>query len=221
MYYSGNGVAKNEIIATELYQKAANLGNSFAMYKIALIYHFGEHGFTKNDKESFNWSLKSAENGYEDAILYTAYMYKNGEGTQQDYKEALKWYQKAADNGNKDAILHIAFMYKYGEGVEKDYNEAYKWYLMAAEDGNSEAMFEIGMLYYLGDLKNNMNTETIKYSPNYSEAMNWFLKAAEKNNTSSMIFIANMYTLGKGVKKDKKIAKEWNNKARIAESQKK
>ena len=52
--------------AFELYQKAANLGNSVAQYNLALMYE-NEKGIAKDIDQSIYWYKKSAENGGQDA----------------------------------------------------------------------------------------------------------------------------------------------------------
>jgi hypothetical protein len=248
IYYYGEGVSVNYDQAFSWYQKAAAKKNASAMSKLGYMYLTGK-GVSENEITALDWTQKAANLGNNYGMYLLGSFYRNGWGLTKNPKEALNWYLKAANNGYHSSIPEIADMYNKGEGTERNYKEAYKWYLMAAEDGDSDAMWEIGSLYYRGQISNSMDAETTNNTqnnsteqigivlggifkgdshyiltagkPNYTEAMNWYLKAYEKNNVNAMKTIANMYLEGLGVKKDKKLAKEWNNKALIAESQKK
>jgi TPR repeat protein len=65
-YENGIGIKINKRKAFELYQKAADLGNSIAQYNLALMYENGE-GVDKNIDQAFYWYEKSADQGDQDA----------------------------------------------------------------------------------------------------------------------------------------------------------
>jgi TPR repeat protein len=66
-------------------------------------------------------------------------MYKNGEGTPQNYNEAIKWYTKSAEQGYAEAQTNLGFMYDTGEVIPQDYKQALKWYTKAAEQDYGKA----------------------------------------------------------------------------------
>src|SRR5439155_12304016 len=65
-YDFGIGSSIDKQKAFELYQKAANLGNSVAQHNLANMYKNGE-GVDKNKDQAIYWYKKSAEQGYQNA----------------------------------------------------------------------------------------------------------------------------------------------------------
>ena len=65
-FYSGEGVEKNFIKAVEWYTKAAEKGNSDAMYNLGLCFHHGR-GVEKNLARALEWYTKSRDAGDADA----------------------------------------------------------------------------------------------------------------------------------------------------------
>jgi len=43
---------------------------------------------------------KAAEHGYQQAQVNLGSMYRDGQGTPQNYGEAMHWYRNAADQGS-------------------------------------------------------------------------------------------------------------------------
>ena len=65
-YYTGIGTNVDKQKAFELYQKAANLGHSFAQNNLALMYEDGD-GIAKNIDQAIFWYKKAVEQGYQKA----------------------------------------------------------------------------------------------------------------------------------------------------------
>ncbi|RIA82378.1 hypothetical protein C1645_835445 [Glomus cerebriforme] len=59
-WYIGTNIDKQK--AFELYQKAANLGDSIAQYNLALMYEKGDE-IKKDKNQAIYWYEKSAEQG--------------------------------------------------------------------------------------------------------------------------------------------------------------
>ena len=92
--------------AVELWQKAADLGNTSAMCNLALMYKNGDY-VDKNMKKAVELWQKAADLGDMNAINNLALMYKNGDGVDKDMKKVMELCQKAADLGNPNAIKLI------------------------------------------------------------------------------------------------------------------
>ena len=69
MYRQGTGVSQDNKKAFELYKKAAEQGNSYAIYKIGIFYDRG-WGVEENPQLAFEWYKKAADAGNEDAIKH-------------------------------------------------------------------------------------------------------------------------------------------------------
>ena len=125
------------------YKKAANLGDTDAMYNIGICYYRD-----KNDpQEALKWFLKAAEKGDVDAQVTVGLAYNLGEnwakGIKQDHKKAYKWFLKAAEQGNATAQRNVGFYctnFNEETGVPFDRDEARKWYRKAADQGDEGAI---------------------------------------------------------------------------------
>lgn len=81
------------------------------------------------------------------AQFILGYMYRNGEGTPQNYTQALKWSQKSAEKGLAPAQYDVGLMYAHGLGVAQDNHQATFWFILAAEQEDSDALYKLGLLY--------------------------------------------------------------------------
>ncbi len=61
---------------------------------VSMMYYLGE-GVPKNDKLSFEWLKKSAENNNKEAQKKLAQMYYQGVGTPKDEEEAFYWLERS------------------------------------------------------------------------------------------------------------------------------
>ena len=128
MYNNGRGVEQNYNKAVELYQKAADLGDSGACYNLGLMYNEGL-GVNQNYNKAVELYQKACDLGNDDACYNLGNMYCNGQGVNQNYNKAVELYQKACDLGNDDACYKLGNMYLNGEGVNQDYNKAVELFI--------------------------------------------------------------------------------------------
>lgn len=158
-YEEGKFFNQNEEKVFKLYYEAAEQGNVYSQYhigdKLMLLAQDPRSGLSETErneyrKESFNWFLKAAENGYNEAQKCLAECYEFGCGVKMDKIMAVKWYEKAAKGGNASAQSILATHYFKGEGVEADLFEAVKWWSKAAEQGNRSAQYKLALCYRSG-----------------------------------------------------------------------
>ncbi|GBB88835.1 hypothetical protein RclHR1_15440006 [Rhizophagus clarus] len=133
--YYGIETDINKYKAFLFYQKAAEMENNVALYKLSKMYMDGKV-VEKNYKKVFELSKKLAEKGYLPGLNKLGYCYDCGIGTEVDKQKAFELYQEAANLGNIVAQYNIALMYEYGKGVEKDISQAINWYKKSAEQGD-------------------------------------------------------------------------------------
>ncbi len=88
-----------------------------------------------NSEQMFAVCVEEAVQGHASAQYNLGVMYKNGQGTVQDYKAAIHWYTKAAAQGGASAQNNLGIMYKNGQGTVQDYIAAYAWASVAAAQG--------------------------------------------------------------------------------------
>ncbi|MFN0291581.1 tetratricopeptide repeat protein [Pedobacter helvus] len=208
MYSFGQSVTKNEAEALKWYGRAVNKGQVSAMENMGMLYHFVSESFRDHTKAMF-WYRMALERGSKQMENNVGSLYFEGKGVPQNYPEALNWFKKAAANGNIRSANNIGDMYFNGHGSAKNYAEALTWYKKAYESNESEqkqrAKESLGKCYY------EMAKE--KYlKKDYTSALDDYKSAFSFGNRMARYSIAAMYRDGLGVAKDKKIAKEWENK---------
>lgn len=75
---------------------------------------------------------KSANGGYETAVMALAFYYEQGRCGPKDLEKAVVWYEKGARLGYGVAQNNLAYMYLNGEGVKRDPVVAYAWFELAS-----------------------------------------------------------------------------------------
>jgi TPR repeat protein len=103
------------------YLKAANNGNTDAIYKIGDMYRWG-YGVTKNIRTAIEWYTKAANQGNAQAQYKLGYVYQN-EDQVKDLQRAVNWYQKAVDNGSENAKYRLKELNKQGYYAEENEQE--------------------------------------------------------------------------------------------------
>ena len=112
-YESGIVVAKNLDETIKWWSKAADLGNTSALFNLASLYSSERVGtfdmykgkeIPKNPDEAFRlWKILGEQKELSAGMYHLGKCYWYGEGVGRSYKEAVKWWQKSARKGFKDA----------------------------------------------------------------------------------------------------------------------
>lgn len=166
MYRRGHGVKKNLDKAIEWYQKAYELHGDdagFAAYQLAGIYSDEE-----NVVKKWEWTEKSAQEGYDEAMLDIGLRYDGDDELSEDLDQAMEWYQKAyAQHGSVagDAAILIAMIYERKDQEEK----AFEWYSKGAEEGNENAIYFLAQSYEYG----------AGVQANREKAIEWYQKVVD------------------------------------------
>ena len=130
-YNEGNGVEKNEELATKWWKKSADQGNPDGQFHMGWRCWDGRGGVSRNRVEATRyWKLSADQkNIWSMASLGNAYLV--GDGVPQDYKEAIKYFRVAKDGGSSWAQALLGRCYENGWGVPKDRQEAIRLYRRA------------------------------------------------------------------------------------------
>ena len=144
LYENGQGVAKNELKAFELYQRAAGRGIAEAQFALAQMY-FDGRGTVKNNRQGFEYTRRSAEKGLAAAQFNLALMYQQGDIVPQNYGKAAVWYRDAAMQNYAFAQFNLALLYFEGKGVTENLEESYIWNRVAAFNGHKDAETSMNM----------------------------------------------------------------------------
>ena len=129
--------------AVELYTKAADKGDSYALNNLGVCYLTGD-GTQKNAHKAVYYFEKAVKAGDDFAMINLADCYSIGNGIRKNDKKAFDLYKQAADKGNIAGIKAVADILYKGIGVKQDFSEAMKFYKMAADRGDesSKAMYD-------------------------------------------------------------------------------
>jgi TPR repeat protein len=79
-----------------------------------------------------------------------AYMYRQGEGVEEDDTKAVEWIRKGAELGDSYCSFMVYEAYAEGNGVPKDIAEAVKWLRKSAEQGAANSQGRLAGAYYQG-----------------------------------------------------------------------
>ncbi len=95
--------------AVEKYRESADLGNTDAMFMLAMLYHDG--GIVRrNDHLAFEYLTKASLGGSCDAQLFLGRSYESGRGKDKNIEEAIRYFAMAAAGGN---IIGYYYLSKY------------------------------------------------------------------------------------------------------------
>ncbi|MDO5447563.1 MAG: tetratricopeptide repeat protein [Prevotellaceae bacterium] len=138
----------------------------------------------------------TVENIYEIALM----QYQN-----HNYTKAVENFQKAAASGHVKAIYSLGCCFQDGTGVIKDEAMALQMFTEAANAGYDKAQSTLGDAYAWKRLG-------IK-KKDYQEAVRWYALAGQQGNANALYQLGRCYEAGRGVKKDKKMAAAYYQKA--------
>lgn len=178
MHEKGQGVARNELKARELYRRAAEKGYAKAGQAArelggtataprdhsqrtpaasipgdsAQRYRAALDARRRNDYEKARAILRSlSDEGYQPAWRSLASLiYQEGRGDKADYAEAFYLYKKGSEAGDAQAQMMLAGMHRRGHGTAKDLDKAIMWYRRADDGGNPYAPHHLGVMYEKG-----------------------------------------------------------------------
>ncbi len=194
-YWGKKGKSKDHHKAFSWFQKAAELGNKYALNDLGVLYDMG-HGVRQDYKLAVFWYQEAANRGVPDAQYNLGIMYDEGRGIQQDSKKAIYWYQKAAVQGHSDAQFNLGNTYQ-------DTQEnllAISWYQKAADQGHTGGMYNLGFMY----------DEGLGVQLDHKQAAYWYQKAANLGLPDAQYNLGVMHSRGIGVPQSNKLAVYWS-----------
>ena len=186
-------------------QKAAQLGNPDAQFKLGLAYQMGD-GVSQDDAKAAIWFRRAACNGNMQAQVKLIEAYYLGRGVPQDYFLAGWWMLKVAVRKSavaeaqaKKLKMEAANGYVAAKEQLRKANAKFMQLIDAAEKGNAKAQSQVGIAYSIGrDVPKDEKT-----------AVEWFRRSAEQGNPDGQSLLAIAYAEGAGVPKDNVEAIKW------------
>ncbi len=122
-------------------------------YQMALCYYRGKNGYPLDHDKAFRFASAAAKVGNDEAMHLLGVLYKNGEGTEQNYNSAIAWFLKAIETNENNgfALFDLGRMYFLGKGVSQNDDIAFDYLDRAIELalGNTKPYFSKAC-YYAG-----------------------------------------------------------------------
>lgn len=150
MYQNAQGCEKDDAKALELYEKAAEAKQPFALFNLAILYMNGLGGVEHNQFKAHELFLEAAVREVPQAMYEVALMFERGLGCIQNYSEAAFWYEEGAKRGHLESFNNLGVLYKEGHGVMQDDAKCFICFSRAAEGGLAQGLYNLGQLYDQG-----------------------------------------------------------------------
>jgi localization factor PodJL len=129
---------RNQQIARDWFQRAAEAGHVPSQYRLAGLFREGR-GIEKNTKVALEWFQRAAERGHVRAMHNLAVMLAEGASGSPDYAMASVWFQRAAEFGVRDSQFNLAILTARGLGTSQDLVASYRWFDAAAKQGDDDS----------------------------------------------------------------------------------
>jgi TPR repeat protein len=106
-YEHGEGVKQDAARAAELYRRAAEQGDKFAQFNLAVFYADGRGGLPADVDEAIHWYRKAADQGVTEALQPLAELLARRNRDRDDANEAIQRLHMAAAAGAEDAEYRL------------------------------------------------------------------------------------------------------------------
>ena len=126
-----NGRKPNHEAAMKAMLYAAIMEDVGAQHMMGHLLGTGQWG-EKNIKESKQWFLKAAHNGFAGSQNNIGWAYYKGTGVPKSIPLAVHWITRSADGGEPFAYGSLCEMHGAGDVFPYDKQEAYKWCKLAS-----------------------------------------------------------------------------------------
>ena len=202
-----------------------------SIYYIGLCYLNGT-GLTKNDEHAYKFISNAAEHGEPRAIHDLAVLTENGIGTTKDEALAHKYFESAATLDEPRALVEMAHRYLNATMVEQDMAMAETLLKRAAELEYTQAQLEYGKFLiaegrdgarYIKAAAEAKHPEALLFMyeteqkvGNYKQAYSYAKELHLLGDHRGTKFMADCYYEGKGVSRDKSLAKDLYREAAAA-----
>lgn len=149
-------------------------------------------GTKKDEKKSFEWFQKSANQGFKNAIYNLSTCFINGIGTEINYPKAVGLLLHLCDLGDIMSFNSLAICYMKGLGVEENPQKAIELWEYASQQNDPTAKRNLGAHYLMG----------YKIKKNIEKGLSLLKTASEKNDVIASRMLGRCYRYGIGERID-------------------
>ncbi|NDW17870.1 sel1 repeat family protein [Dysgonomonas sp. 216] len=192
--------------AIGLLEKAMELGNDYAPYRLAQEY---ERGVLRPENPDYAKILElyelAAERGHVGGMDMAGHYYRLDvvNEDEENGAKAVKYFEWAVARNSNYSRVELALCYEYGTGVEQDYQKAFDLYKAAADNGYIFANLKMG--YYLED--------ALLGEEDLAGAFEQFKIAAEAGMPEAIYNVGRFYKYAVGIPENPELAMQNFNKA--------
>ena len=186
-YMNDEETENNERKAVHYFQKAIELGNTNAMFRISYYLHNGKGGLQVDIPREIELLTEASKRGNHQATYRLGLLFEDNEsGMAQNLELSVKYFQLAADNGILAAINKMGELYLFGEVIPANLTKAISCFTAASEQGYGKASYWLGRLHTDGigqlekDTQKAMNYYRKAIEQGYEEAREW-MEQLQKN----------------------------------------
>ena len=142
----GPGMAPDEELGFQHFERAAQFGCVDAMFHVAQCYELGQ-GTPPCVPKVIYFYKQAASLGHIEALFRLGICYQNGIGAMLPcQKLAHQYFRRAADKGHVPAMVQLAICLESGSGVERNMSEALFWYSRATKNSDASAISPLAVL---------------------------------------------------------------------------
>ena len=186
-YMNDEETESNERKAVHYFQKAIELGNTNAMFRISYYLHNGKGGLQVDIPREIELLTEASKRGNHQATYRLGLLFEDNEsGMAQNLELSVKYFHLAADNGILAAINKMGELYLFGEVIPANLTKAISCFTAASEQGYGKASYWLGRLHTDGigqlekDTQKAMNYYRKAIEQGYEEAREW-MEQLQKN----------------------------------------
>lgn len=144
-FAEGEEVEGDYFYAIDLYERSAMLGNTDAMFFLAMQY-LDEDQDADTLKRGLHYLLTSASRGRAESECILGELCRFGRFVQKDLHKAFELWKESAEGGNAIAMYNLGIAYLRGDGTEKDREKAKYWFEKAAELEHKDSAVMLALL---------------------------------------------------------------------------
>ncbi len=202
LYRQGLGIAPDQKVATEWYERAEARGDINAAF--ALATQLLDEMSGKRDPARAGALLEKAAAAGHPAANYNLAIALLATNREADDKRAVACLEVAAKAQIGDAMYALGILAKQGRGMQASEEAAARWMKQAAAAGNVPGEVEYAIMLFNGTGVDKDETA----------AANLFLRAAWQGNPIAQNRLAKLYQFGLGIAPDTIEAAAWHLAAR-------
>lgn len=199
MARQGLGAPRDDVRATALLRRAAELGHAEA--RVDLAYALGNGtGVAKDSAEALKLLTALVEAGNPEAMVVLTKVWRFGWwDVPRDEARSTDMARRAMDAGDDEGRMFYAVSLVEGIGVAKDEAKGAELMRTGAERGHLESQVEWARMLTFGS--------GVAKDEVAGTAM--YLKAAERDNRSAQYSVGIAYLRGRGIARDERAAVRW------------